>query len=424
MRQLIAYVPRGKGREALAIARSHQGTNLASLEAGGTEGEWDVVLIHTPNHRMEALLGDLQQIGDAHFSFAPQGVISLRPPPSEAPNQVVDVSYRSPIEIFLGGLQSIGSWKGFLGYAAASGVVAWIGLYTNTIFLLTAAMLIAPFAGPAMNLALGTARGDKVLIGRSVLRYFASLAVAIVVAGLLSAVLRQAIATELMVHTSLIPSVSILLPLTAGAAGALHLCQSERSSLVTAAGTGMLVAASLAPPAAIIGMGAVLGEWSMVKGSAFLLLLQLVGINLAGAIVFALFGLSPKGVRFERGQNWLRWSSLGVTTLAMGALMAWQFWQPPDLQRSGRAQRAASEVKQAINSSPLAQVVETNVRFTRADIPNQNSLLIVAYVQRRPGVEAPDAAIKQDLTFRIRQSIEKQGFNVTPLVDVTVLEGF
>jgi hypothetical protein len=48
-----------------------------------------------------------------------------------------------------------------------------------------------------------------------------------------------------------------------GAAGALNLCQSERSSLVSGAATGMLVAASLAPQAGLIRMGAAIGEWEM-----------------------------------------------------------------------------------------------------------------------------------------------------------------
>jgi uncharacterized hydrophobic protein (TIGR00271 family) len=422
MRQLIAFLPSGSGKAALEIAKVHNGTNLAYFEGRDLDGDCDVVLIHTPNDEMEPLVGELQQCGPLRISFAPQGVIALKPPADAAPDQVTDVSHRSPLEVFLGGLQSVGSWRGFLGYALASGVVAWVGLYSNTVFLLIAAMLIAPFAGPAMNLALGTARGDKVLIGRTVLRYFSSLVVAITVAGGLSGLLGQEIATELMTRTSMVSSVSVLLPLVAGAAGALHLCQSERNSLVTAAGTGMLVAASLAPPAAIIGMGAAIGDWGMVKSSAFLLLLQLAGINVAGSVVFALFGLGPKGVRFERGRTWMRWASMGAAALALGVLLAWQFWATPDLQRSTRSQRVASQVKKAVNGGTLARVVEANVRFTRADIPGQNSLLVVAYVQKLPGIRMSDAEVKKQLAATIRSEIDADNFQATPLVAVTVLE--
>lgn len=81
----------------------------------------------------------------------------------------------------------------------------------------------------------------------------------------------------------------------AGATGALNLSRSDRSSHVSGAATGMLVAAPLAPPAGTIGMASAIGEWDLVKSGVFILLPQLVGINLSGAVVFGLFGLTPKG---------------------------------------------------------------------------------------------------------------------------------
>jgi hypothetical protein len=159
MRQLSVRVPRGCGAEVLAAAGGHGGTNLASVEARCESGNVDLVHVSVPNSEVGPLLDALERVPDLHVTLAPQGVVTLRPPASQAPKQATDVGPRSPIEVFLGGLQSVGSWKGFLGYAVAAGLVVWIGLITNTVYLLTAAMLIAPFAGPAMNAALATARG-------------------------------------------------------------------------------------------------------------------------------------------------------------------------------------------------------------------------------------------------------------------------
>lgn len=421
MRQIIANVPRGEAERALTLARKHRSSNSARVEARGLDGARELVFAHVPNDQIDPLVGAWQQIDDLHVTVLPQGVIALQPPPSEAPDQATDISPRSPLEVFLSGLQSVGSWTGFLGYAAAAGIVVWIGLYTNTTYLLVAAMLIAPFAGPALNLALGTARGDQALVGQSLLRYCASLLVCIGVAWLLSNLLHQKIATELMVQTSLISSVTVLLPLTAGAAGALHLCQSDRNSLVTAAGAGMLVAASLSPPAGIIGMAAAIEEWSMVKSGLFLLLLQLVGINLSGAIVFALFGLTPKGTRYERGRQWLRWISLTLSTVALGALLSWQFSAQPNLQRSSLSQRIAAVVRQVINESDLAEPVEIQVRFTRADIPGQNSCLVVGYLQRKDGVTMREEEVQERLAHGIALAVRSEHKNVTPLVTLTLL---
>jgi uncharacterized hydrophobic protein (TIGR00271 family) len=334
----------------------------------------------------------------------------------------VDVEERSPIEILLSGLQSVGSWQGFLGYAAVAGFVVWIGLYTNTSYLLVAAMLIAPFAGPAMNTAIATAWGDRHLLQRSIFRYFVALAVTIITTWLLSLILRQEIPTSLMLDNSQVSAVAVILPLAAGAAGALNLVQSERSSLVSGAATGMLVAASLAPPAGIIGMSSAVGRWDMVISGVFLLFLQLCGINLSAALLFRMFGLSAQGTRYQRGKKQVFFSALVITVIALAGLLTWQFINSPNLQRSSLAQRANAELQQTIEQVGLAKLVESNVRFTRANIRGQDTLLCVIYVQRQPEVTASNAEIRDRLTQAIQTQLLKQDFNVTPLVDVNVLE--
>lgn len=422
MRQLIIQVPHGQGKQVLDIAKSLDGTNLAQLEAIGSEGLIDLVLIHISNRQVEKLLTKLEDINKLHITLLPTGVMTLRPPVSQAPEQVKNVEERSPLEIFLGGLQSVGSWRGFLGYAAVAGFVVWIGLYTNTTYLLTAAMLIAPFAGPAMNVAIATARGDKQLLWRSVLRYFAALGVTIAVTGILSLILQQNIATSLMIERSQISSVAMLLPLAAGVAGALNLVQSERSSLVSGAATGMLVAASLAPPAGIVGMASAIGRWDMVVSGLFLLLLQLVGINFTAALLFRFFGLSSQGVRYQRGKRWLFPIALGLTVAMLASLLTWQFAQPPSLQRSTLAQRANAEIQEVVSQNPMVDLVEANVRFTRANIKGQNTLLSVVYVQPRQGIAVSEEEIRSRLTREIQTHLKQQNLNITPLVDISILE--
>jgi uncharacterized hydrophobic protein (TIGR00341 family) len=422
MRQLIIQVPCGEGKQVLEIAKSLDGTNLAHFKATGSEGLIDLVLVHVSNRQVEKLLTKLEDITKVHITLLPTGVIALRPPASQASEQVKNVEERSPLEIFLGGLQSVGSWGGFLGYAALAGFVVWIGLYTNTAYLLTAAMLIAPFAGPAMNVAIATARGDKQLLWRNVLRYFTALGVTIAVTGILSLILRQDIATSLMIETSEISSVAVLLPLAAGAAGALNLVQSERSSLVSGAATGMLVAASLAPPAGLVGMASAMGRWDMAISGLFLLLLQLVGINLTAALLFRFFGLSSQGVRYQRGKRWLFPVALGLTVVILVSLLTWQFAQPPNLQRSTLAQRMNAEIQKVVSQNHDVDLVEANVRFTRANIKGQNTLLSVVYVQPRQGVGASKEEIRSRLMQEIQTHLQKHNLNITPLVDVSVLE--
>lgn len=135
-------------------------------------------------------------------------------PADEVPQALTDTQPRSSIEVFLGGVQSIGSWQSFLIYAVIAGIIVWIGLYTNSVFLLVASMLIAPFGGPAMNVAIS---------------------------------------------------------------------------------------------------------------SLFLLLLQLVGINIACAIVFRLYELTPRGPIYARGRRQFFPIAMGLSGLALALLLGWQF---------------------------------------------------------------------------------------------------
>lgn len=422
MRQLIIQVPRGCGQTVLDIAKSHNAANVAQFEAKGSDEPIDLVIVHVSNRQIEKLLAELQDLPSLNITLLPTGVMALQPPAKEAAQQVTNVEERSPIEIFLSGLQSVGSWRGFLGYAAVAGFVVWIGLYTNTSYLLVAAMLIAPFAGPAMNTAIATARGDRILLGRSLLRYFAALAVTIATTYLLSLILRQEIPTSLMIDSSQVSAIAVLIPLTAGAAGALNLVQSDRSSLVSGAAAGMLVAASLAPPAGIVGMATALGRWDLVINGLFLLLLQLGGINLSASLLFRIYGLSTQGTRYQRGQKWVTRSALAITVIALIGLLTWQFSNSPNLERSSRAQRANAEVKNAVEQVGLAQLVESKVRFPRPNIEGQNTLLTVVYVQRKPGVKQSDEEISNRIKRAVQKRLQQQEFNVTPLIDVTVLD--
>lgn len=422
MRQLLIRVPRGWGKKVFEVAQAHAGVNLMQFEASMSDNPVDAVVVHVSNQKVEDLLARLEDIPDLHVTLNPQGVMALMPPPSEAAEQVTQVQERSPIEVFLAGLQSVGSWRGFLSYAVVAGVVVWIGLFTNSNYLLVAAMLIAPFAGPAMNAAIATARGDRVLFQRSLLRYCAALGTTIGVAGLFSLILRQESITPLMASSSQVSAVAVLLPIAAGAAGALTLVQSERSSLVSGAAVGMLVAASLAPPAGIVGMAIALGRWEMVRNGVFLLVLQLVGINLSASLVFRFFGLTARGARYDRGQQWFVQAILVLTGIALIGLLGWQFSSSPDLQRASRMQRATQNIQELVNKTPGVELVDANVRFTQADIPGQNTLLCIIYVQRLPEADRNPQVIRDRLTQDIQSYLLNQGFNVTPLVNVIVLE--
>ncbi len=113
--------------------------------------------------------------------------------------------------------------------------------------------------------------------------------------------------------------------------------------------------------------------------------------------------------------------ALAFTVTVLVSLLTWQFANTPLLQRSTIAQRANADIQQVVNQNPLVDLVEANVRFTGNNIKGQNTLLSIVYVQPRKGVSVSSEEISSRLTQDIQTHLQKQNFNITPLVNVNVI---
>jgi uncharacterized hydrophobic protein (TIGR00271 family) len=382
-----------------------------------------MIILYVANDQVGPLLEDLSSIPQAQITLDPHEVLIMIPPDDKVADSIAQVKQLSPIEVWLHGLQSIGSWKSYIGYVIAAGIVAWIGLFTNTIYLLVAAMLIAPFGGPVMNASLAVASGDADLMRRSILRYAVGLIVLMLTSFLVSVVLQQERVTNLMMDVGQISAVAALLPTVTGAVGAMNLMEPERNSLVPGTAVGSLVAASLAPPAGVAGMAASLQQWTLMTNACFLLVMQLVFITLSGALVFRFYGgINSEGSRFQRGRSTVFRIALAAALLAGIGLLFLQFRASPSLQRSSRAQRAVAQAEQVVDSSELARFVSAEFRFTEPNKEPGEILLGSLFVQRMPAVLLPDEEIEAILVREIQANLLESEFDVTPLLTIFVLE--
>lgn len=164
MRQLTVQVPRGYGQKVLTLMCDRDARNISLTSARSTDRPVEVVSALVENSRVGDVLDALEtHMPQASVTLLPTAVLSLSLPTEGISQALTDTQACSPLEVFLQGVQSIGSWASYLVYALVAGVIVWIGLYTNSVFLLVASMLIAPFGGPAMNVAISSARGDFLL---------------------------------------------------------------------------------------------------------------------------------------------------------------------------------------------------------------------------------------------------------------------
>lgn len=412
MRQLLLQVPRGRGEDVLAAAEGYERSNAVVLPARTTEDERDLVMIHLPNDHVDRLLRDVRSDLEIHATLIPRGVLTLSPPADEPAEPLLDVAPRSPIEFLLFGLQSAGSWPTFLAYSVISGAVAWVGLYTGTIFLLTAAMLIAPFAAPAVNTAIASASGRIGLLRHSVGRYFAAIGAGAATAGVLALAFGQRIPTDLMVDLGSLSAAYVLLPLLAGAAGALYLVQTDHSSLISGAAVGMLVAASLAPPTGILGAAAAIGEWDLALRATYLIALQLAGINLVAAALFRHYGLDPDPAWLSGGRR-LVWpvalTLSGVLFLSLTALPVFggTTWQQKDAELVTR--HTVVDLVDGLDGVELLEVDVRNARFA------DRNLLADVTVSSEPDLQEEVLRALPDLVTERLATLD-----VAVNVDVTV----
>ena len=368
MRQLTVKVNPENGNKITGILEELKAKNIVNINAG----DYSFFEFYLDNKKVQSFF-EKNDVEDAEITLNPHGLIPLHPPIHEAPDQVTDVSIRSPVEIFLSSLQNIGSVAGLIGYSIASGIVAFIGIYTNVIYLLTASMLIAPFAGPVMNAALAGAAGEPKLLGKSLLRYFLAIGITVVISFLLSIVFAVDVLPPMADSLSRMSIVNVFLPLAAGFAGAISIINSERDNLISGAGVGILVAASLAPPTVILGMTLYLGNTDILLVNLFKLALQLVGIQLAASLVFRFWGkIKTRGVRFHHGKQSVFWLSVAISLGGLIVLASFQKDDAPLMQRQSLVYEIRKSSNEFINKEKDIYLLDLNIKITNQENHGKN----------------------------------------------------
>lgn len=179
--------------------------------------------------------------------------------------------------------------KNYVVLVILSTLVAAIGLLTNNVAVVIGAMVIAPLLGPNLALSLGAALGDVSLIARSAWALVLGVSLSIGFSAGLGWIYLPDIASPELVARTVVGVDSVALALASGAAAALSLTTGLSSVLV-----GVMVAVALLPPAATLGIMLGQGQWSLALGAGLLLAVNIVSVNLASKVVFALKGISPR----------------------------------------------------------------------------------------------------------------------------------
>jgi uncharacterized hydrophobic protein (TIGR00271 family) len=176
-----------------------------------------------------------------------------------------------------------------------SSIIAALGLLLNSPAVVIGAMLVAPLMSPILGFSLGIILGEGRLVRTSLESVFKGMMASIIVAilvGLLSPL--KEMTPEILARTQ--PTiVDLFIALASGMAGAYAVSRKD----VSAALPGVAIAAALAPPLSVVGLGFANGNMQAAGGALLLFTTNLVTISLGGVIIFSLLGIHPLNLQPE-----------------------------------------------------------------------------------------------------------------------------
>ena len=176
-----------------------------------------------------------------------------------------------------------------------SSLIAALGLLLDSPAVVIGAMLVAPLMSPILGFSLSIVLGEVRLLRTSLESVFKGVMATIIVSilvGLLSPL--KEMTSEIIARTQ--PTLlDLFIALASGMAGAYALSRKD----VSAALPGVAIAAALAPPLAVVGLGIANGNFQAAGGALLLFVTNIITISLAGMVIFALLGIHPLNLQPE-----------------------------------------------------------------------------------------------------------------------------
>ena len=311
----------GSGETLEALAAKVKAADFRRLEMEGDRMQRYRMLI--ADDRLQRVLDGLQTFLGAQTSariLVLPVEISL-PKPDEAERQAEDASPAAREAIFEEMEKISRLDRNYVLLVLLSTVVAAIGLIEDNVAVLVGAMVIAPLLGPNLALSFGTALGDRHLVGRAAVTLGVGAGLAILLSAAVGFFWPETIDSFELQSRTRVGLDSVALARAAGAAGALSLTSGVSSVLV-----GVMVAVALLPPAAAVGLSLGQGQWNAAEGSALLLGINIVCLNIAAKLVLMARGYRPRRYyEKERARRAMTRVLVGwVLTLALLIFLAYR----------------------------------------------------------------------------------------------------
>lgn len=205
--------------------------------------------------------------------------------PAEKKSRVARISRE---EIYSAAQESAAPSVLYVSLAILAAMVAAAGFLEDNGAMIIGAMVLAPLLGSNVALSLGTTLGDTKLARKALL----TLGIGVILSVGVGAVIGFAVGVNPSAHEMALRTRvgfgDVIVALAAGVAGTLAFTTRISGILV-----GVMVAVALLPPLVAFGMLIGSGHFDTARGALYLVLVNLIGINLAGTITFLAQGVHP-----------------------------------------------------------------------------------------------------------------------------------
>ncbi|MFB6308469.1 MAG: TIGR00341 family protein [Haloarculaceae archaeon] len=385
MRLVQVTIPAGKRDAVLGVLDDEGIDYVVSDETSGREFT-AVVSFPLPSNAVEPILERLREVGidkDAYTVVLDANTVVSRrfEELQERYAEEEDEDRIAREELTTAADDLAPTFSTYVVMTIVSALIATAGLLLDSPAVVVGSMVIAPLIGPAMATSVGTVVDDDPLFRRGVKLQAIGLVLAVASAAVFALVVRYIhlippladVTTVGEIRERVAPDfLSLVVALGAGVAGVISLSSGVSTALV-----GVMIAVALIPPAATIGIGLAWGQPLVSLGSAVLLLVNVLSINLAAMLV-----LWYKGYRPER---WFQLDEARAATIkrvvvlvvAIVALSVFLGGVTLDsYQRAATEERLQTIASEAVADTD-ARLLEVEVRHTNTAVFQRPSGLVV-----------------------------------------------
>jgi len=282
------------------------------------------------------------------------------------------------------------SWVYYLMLLMA-GLIALLGLLTNSVAVVIGAMLISPLMGPIISSGLALTIGDLPLARRA----FRTIAISVVLTILVTAFVT--LLSPLKEPTSEIlarvrPNIyDLFIAMLSGIVGAVALC-TKRNYLITA--TGVAVATAVIPPLSVAGYGLGTGQIMLGLGGFLLFFTNFVAIVLTSDLVFFIMGFRTSHVESVQYSQKKRLMMIGGLLALISIPLVYTL--VVDIQKVKTKKRIERVLKKHLNHEDRSRMTGYIFKQVKGRMDVWATVNTVQYLVR-PTEQAIKNALQQDL---------------------------